>query len=175
MRRTLFSSVIIKFNGITYGEINSKNFAKYFLMYRLNHVTKKKKLRAQDIIQQIKRVEVSDTRNELAKFIINFAKLQREADAFEFLDARHGGETMSDRIMSTITGNVEATLSFDAYIKAGMAIISSYTNKVKEIAFNIVDEYGKARAHYLSKEELSCFLHSKVRNESIWRIEAFME
>lgn len=175
MKRTLFSYATVIFNGISYGKVNSKNIGKYFAMYRLNRAMKKKKAKAQELMQQVAGIEESAMRSELAKFIANFAKLQREADAFEFLDARRKGETMADKVLATLTGSVEATLALNTYINAGINIVSPYISKIKEIAFNIVKQHGKVREHYLSKEELNGYLRSKMRSESVWRVEAFVE
>lgn len=172
MKRVLFGYVRVSFNGISQGEVNAKNIGKYFAMFRLNYAMKKRKLKAQDVAKQI---EGRGMRDDLAKFLVLFAKLQRETDALEFLDARCKGETMSDKVLATATGNVEATFSFDTYIKAGVTIISAYIGKIRGIASSIVKEYGKTRAGYIAKEELVRFLKEKVKCENLWRIEAFIE
>eukprot|EP00826_Nyctotherus_ovalis_P047477 TRINITY_DN5463_c0_g8_i1.p2 TRINITY_DN5463_c0_g8~~TRINITY_DN5463_c0_g8_i1.p2 ORF type:complete len:173 (+),score=39.67 TRINITY_DN5463_c0_g8_i1:295-813(+) len=172
MKRALFGYARMCFNGISQGEVNAKNIGKCFAMFRLNHAMKKRKLRAQDVAKQI---EGRGMRDDLAKFLVLFAKLQREADALEFLDARCKGETMSDKVLATATGNVEVTFSFDAYIKAGVMIISAYISKIRGIAASIVNKYGKARAGYITKEELVRFLKEKVMCDNLWRIEAFIE
>jgi len=166
MKRTLFSHVMVTFNNTSHGQVNAKNFSKYFVMYRLNHEMKKIK----DIVTQVEKAKY-----DLVRFVITYAKLQKESDALEFLEARNKGETMSSKVISVITGKVEATLSFDIYIKVGITIISSYINEIKTIAKKIISEYGKTKEHCISKEELRNFLRSKMNTETLWRAEGFIE
>ena len=76
---------------------------------------------------------------------------------------------------SIMSSKISVVMDFDSYIKAGIIIFSQYTDKIKGYAFNLVNEYGKTKAHYLTKDEIVKLLQDKIDSENTWKIGSFME
>ncbi len=183
IKKALFNRGKIYMDGTVTENVSAKSAGSHWIMYRLNRVSRKPKVRKfiDDFLEKFASWSSDDIKHKLTQIIQIVAKDTDKEDIEGFF-ARYVTTSAAEKkpsgtkILALFKPTLEVRVDLESYVQVGLSMLSHHVSRVKSLSRDLVARFSKARKDALTYDEINALVNDAIKDEKHrWKAGAIIE